>query len=95
MCSDQRIRISRHTFTRCSDAITVKKFSIEIQSSSIRFVFLCSENYQQLLLTQWNQRFKEILSQDNYTQMIIEDETKYQLLLRQFPLRIEAIDKVS
>lgn len=52
------------------------------------------ENYQQLLLTQWNQRFRDILSQDNYTQMPIEDETKYQLLLRQFPLRIEAIEKL-
>ncbi|UJR27102.1 hypothetical protein I4U23_008402 [Adineta vaga] len=52
------------------------------------------ESYQQLLLTQWNQRFKEILTKDNYTPMVIEDETKYQLLLRQFPLRIEATEKL-
>jgi hypothetical protein len=52
------------------------------------------ESYQQLLLTQWNKKFKEILTKDNYTPMIIEDETQYQLLLRQFPLRIEATEKV-
>ncbi|CAF0914172.1 unnamed protein product [Adineta steineri] len=52
------------------------------------------ESYQQLLLTQWNQKFSEILTKDNYTPMIIEDETKYQLLLRQFPLRIEATEKL-
>ncbi len=53
------------------------------------------ESYQQLLLTQWSQKFKEILIKDNYTPMIIQDETQYQLLLRQFPLRIEATEKVS
>ncbi|CAF1000925.1 unnamed protein product [Rotaria sordida] len=52
------------------------------------------ESYQQLLLTQWGQKFKEILRKDNYTQMVIEDETQYQLLLRQFPLRIEATEKL-
>ncbi|CAF4252675.1 unnamed protein product, partial [Adineta steineri] len=52
------------------------------------------ESYQTLLLTQWNQKFSEILTKDNYTPMIIEDETKYQLLLRQFPLRIEATEKL-
>jgi hypothetical protein len=31
---------------------------------------------------------------DTYTPMIIEDETQYQLLLRQFPLRIEATERV-
>ena len=55
----------------------------------------CRESYQQLLLTQWAQKFKEILRHDNYTPMIIEDETQYQLLLRQFPLRIEATERVS
>ena len=53
------------------------------------------ESYQQLLLTHWTQRFRELLAHDNYTPMIIEDEAKYQLLLRQFPLRIEATEKVS
>ncbi|CAF3446362.1 unnamed protein product [Rotaria sp. Silwood1] len=52
------------------------------------------ESYQQLLLTQWSQKFKEILKKDNYIQMVIEDETQYQLLLRQFPLRIEATEKL-
>jgi len=59
------------------------------------FLFSCfRESYQQLLLTQWSQKFKEILKKDNYTPMIIEDEPQYQLLLRQFPLRIEATEKV-
>ena len=53
------------------------------------------ESYQQLLLTQWAQRFREMLAHDNYTPMMIDDETKYQLLLRQFPLRIEATEKVT
>ncbi|CAF0753822.1 unnamed protein product [Adineta ricciae] len=52
------------------------------------------ESYQQLLLTQWSQKFTEILNNDNYTPMVIEDETKYQLLQRQFPLRIEATEKL-
>jgi hypothetical protein len=54
-----------------------------------------SESYQLLLLTQWNQKFKDILTKDNYTPMIIEDEPQYQLLLRQFPLRIEATERVG
>jgi len=57
-------------------------------------LFFSRESYQQLLLTQWNQKFKEILMKDTYTPMIIEDETQYQLLLRQFPLRIEATERV-
>ncbi|CAF2435145.1 unnamed protein product [Rotaria sp. Silwood2] len=52
------------------------------------------ESYQQLLLAQWGQKFKEILRKDNYIQMVIEDETQYQLLLRQFPLRIEAAERL-
>lgn len=57
--------------------------------------FFFRENYQQLLMTQWGTKFKEILQRDNYTPMIIEDETQYQLLLRQFPLRIEATERVN
>lgn len=60
----------------------------------VRFFFLFRESYQLLLLTQWSQKFKEILTKDNYTPTIIDDETQYQLLLRQFPLRIEATEKV-
>ncbi|CAF3177319.1 unnamed protein product [Rotaria socialis] len=52
------------------------------------------ESYQQLLLNQWSIKFKEILRKDNYIQMVIEDETQYQLLLRQFPLRIEATERL-
>jgi hypothetical protein len=72
----------------------VSSHEIQIKRPMNEFLFH-RESYQQLLLTQWSQRFKEILSQDNYTQMVIEDETKHQLLLRQFPLRIEAAEKVS
>ncbi len=56
--------------------------------------FFSRESYQQLLLTQWNQKFQEILAKDTYTPMMVEDEPQYQLLLRQFPLRIEATERV-
>lgn len=94
LCCNQRIRISCYALTRCSDGTSVRINEIEINPLMIDFP-LRRESYQQLLLTQWSHRFKEILSKDNYTQMVIEDETKHQLLLRQFPLRIEAAEKVS
>lgn len=65
-----------------------------LQIFIIRSLF-CRESYQQLLLAQWNNKFKEILIKDNYIPMVIEDETQYQLLLRQFPLRIEATERVD
>lgn len=64
-------------------------------NKSIVVISVSRENYQQLLMTQWGQKFTEILHRDNYTPMIIEDETQYQLLLRQFPLRIEATERVT
>ncbi|CAF1230429.1 unnamed protein product [Didymodactylos carnosus] len=52
------------------------------------------DSYHQLLLTQWGQRCRDTLTKDNYTPLLIEDEEKYQRLLRQFPMRIEATEKM-
>ena len=68
--------------------------SLFSKNKFIRFFWPSRESYQQLLLAQWSTKFKEILSTDNYTPMIIDDENQYQLLLRQFPLKIEAIERV-
>ncbi|CAF0791891.1 unnamed protein product [Didymodactylos carnosus] len=52
------------------------------------------DNYHQLLLSQWGQRCRDTLTKDTYTPLIIEDEEQYQRLLRQFPMRIEATEKI-
>lgn len=89
------IKESGFPVTPLLDVLMELRFVGQMNQSPSRICDVFRESYQQLLLTQWGQKFREILTNDNYTPMIIDDETKYQLLLRQFPLRIEATERVS
>lgn len=88
------IKESGFPVTPLLDVLMELRYVTRLKFQNFSVSFFCRESYQQLLLTQWNKRFKEILTRDNYTPLIIEDETQYQLLLRQFPLRIEATERV-